>query len=46
MLTQINHGRYKPNNLYGDGNASAQIVNILKSTDLKVEKIINYLNNL
>jgi UDP-hydrolysing UDP-N-acetyl-D-glucosamine 2-epimerase len=46
ILSQINHGRYKPNNLYGDGNASTQIVNILKSTDLKVEKIINYLNNL
>ncbi len=45
ILTQINHGRYKPNNLYGDGNASTKIVNILKSADLKVQKIISYLDN-
>ncbi len=45
ILTQINHGRYKPSNLYGDGNTSTKIVNILKSIDLKVEKIISYLDN-
>tara|TARA_B100000900_G_scaffold251365_2_gene214168 strand:+ start:10456 stop:11616 length:1161 start_codon:yes stop_codon:yes gene_type:complete len=45
ILTQIDHGRYKPNNLYGDGSASTKIVNILKSADLKVKKTISYLDN-
>ena len=44
ILTQIEHGRYKPSKLYGTGNASVQIVKVLKSEKLSVKKELNYLN--
>ena len=41
---QINHGRYQRSNLYGDGNASEKITDILANTKPKLVKRLNYLN--
>lgn len=41
---QINHGRYQKSNLYGDGNASEKITDILANTKPKLVKRLNYLN--
>ena len=35
---QLSHGRYKPDFTYGDGTASQQIYQILKNTNLNIQK--------
>jgi UDP-hydrolysing UDP-N-acetyl-D-glucosamine 2-epimerase len=35
---QLNHGRYKPSKLYGDGNAAKRIVKILSTKDFSIHK--------
>ncbi|GAH22551.1 unnamed protein product, partial [marine sediment metagenome] len=36
--TQIKHGKYISENIYGDGNAGKQIVDILEDIDVKIQK--------
>jgi UDP-hydrolysing UDP-N-acetyl-D-glucosamine 2-epimerase len=39
IKTQINHGRYEPDYMFGDGNASARIVGILEKFDsIRIQK--------
>ncbi len=39
---QLAHGRYPSSTLYGDGNASGRIVEVLASCELKIQKRITY----
>lgn len=43
---QLEKGRYEPEFLYGDGNSSEKIVNILKTFDTNSQKIISYVNDI
>lgn len=36
--TQIKHGKYISENIYGDGNAGKQIVEVLEDIDVKIQK--------
>ena len=40
---QIKHGRYTPDKLYGDGEASKKIVDALVQSNPPVQKTINYI---
>ncbi|MBU1179906.1 UDP-N-acetylglucosamine 2-epimerase (hydrolyzing) [Patescibacteria group bacterium] len=45
VMSQINHGRYEPEFLYGDGKSGARIANILANIDLskiEIQKKITY----
>ncbi len=42
VQTQIDHGRYDSQDIYGDGNAGTQIAEILSSCDWKIQKRIVY----
>ena len=42
VASQIEHGRYKPDYIYGDGMASSKIVNVLRNCDLGKQKTITY----
>lgn len=42
---QLAHGKYFNNNLYGDGNASGKIVDILKNFSPKIQKTISYIKD-
>ncbi len=39
---QIKHGAYKPDYIYGNGQAGEKIVNILASYEFKLDKLITY----
>jgi len=39
---QLNHGRYDPSHLYGDGLSSSRIVNALRHAELDIQKTITY----
>lgn len=39
---QIDHGRYAPDHLYGDGHAAAKIVEVLRSHPFRIQKTIAY----
>ncbi len=41
-LRQIKHGRYDPDNLYGDGKAGKRIAEKLAAATLKIEKRLTY----
>lgn len=41
-LRQIKHGRYDPDNLYGDGRAGEKIARLLAASPLKIEKRLTY----
>lgn len=41
-LRQIKHGRYDPDNLYGDGRAGEKIAQLLAASPLKIEKRLTY----
>ena len=41
---QLAHGKYSNENIYGDGNASKKIVDILKKFRPKIQKTISYVN--
>ena len=36
--SQINHGKYESEHLYGDGNAGKKIIKVLESIDVKIQK--------
>jgi UDP-hydrolysing UDP-N-acetyl-D-glucosamine 2-epimerase len=38
ILQQINHGKYEPSNLYGDGSAGIKIAEILCTTEISIDK--------
>jgi UDP-hydrolysing UDP-N-acetyl-D-glucosamine 2-epimerase len=38
ILQQINHGKYEPSNLYGDGSAGIKIAEILCTTEIFIDK--------
>ena len=42
ILKQIAHGKYKNENIYGDGHAGVQIANILASSNPSIQKTITY----
>ena len=42
VLKQVEHGAYKPNHLYGKGNAGLQMVEILKKFEFNIQKQITY----
>jgi UDP-hydrolysing UDP-N-acetyl-D-glucosamine 2-epimerase len=42
VLSQIKHGRYDPDNLYGDGKAGKRIAEKLATSPLKIEKKLTY----
>lgn len=42
MRTQIDHGRYESDKLYGDGKAGARIADLLASERLEIEKRLTY----
>lgn len=42
LIYQINHGRYAKNPIYGDGNAGAQIADILSTKTVNIQKRITY----
>ena len=42
VQTQINHGKYAPSYIYGDGNAALKIFKALSSSSLCVQKTITY----
>lgn len=39
---QIEHGRYEPDHLYGDGYAAEKIVEVLRSAEFMIQKQITY----
>jgi len=39
---QMKHGQYPPNYLYGDGKAGEQIVRILATSEVRVQKMLKY----
>lgn len=41
---QIGHGKYEDCQIYGDGNASSQIVDTLKKFKPKIQKTLSYIN--
>jgi len=41
---QASHGRYRPDSLYGDGNASSKIADALARVEFFVQKRLDYLN--
>jgi UDP-hydrolysing UDP-N-acetyl-D-glucosamine 2-epimerase len=38
ILQQLNHGKYEPSNLYGDGSAGKKIAEILCTTEISINK--------
>ena len=42
VRTQIAHGRYKPDHLYGDGQAGGRIADLLATSPLRVQKRLFY----
>ena len=40
--TQLAHGRYEPNKMFGDGTAGQQISDILATADITIQKTLNY----
>ena len=39
---QLDHGRYKPNHLWGDGKAGEKMLQVLKGFDFRIQKQITY----
>ena len=39
---QLDHGRYQPNYLWGDGKAGESMLKILKGFDFRIQKQITY----
>lgn len=44
VKAQLDHGRYEPDKLYGDGNASARIASVLSKTVPIRQKRLSYIN--
>lgn len=42
IRTQMNHGKYEKEKLYGDGNAGVNIAEVLAKVKLEVRKVISY----
>jgi len=42
IQTQIEHGKYEPNYMYGDGHAGEKIADILSTCDLNINKRMTY----
>lgn len=42
IQTQIAHGHYPEEHLYGDGNAAIQIADVLSSAQAEIKKVISY----
>ena len=42
VRTQIAHGRYPSDHIYGDGSAGARIADVLASAPLTIEKRLSY----
>ena len=42
IITQINHGKYKQDSIYGDGNAGKKIAEILSKKNVNVQKCITF----
>ena len=42
VMTQLRHGKYKKSTIYGNGNASKKIVNILSKIKVNIQKNISY----
>ena len=42
---QIEHGKYKSSNIFGDGNAGQRIAQHLSECDISIIKTLNYLDN-
>jgi UDP-hydrolysing UDP-N-acetyl-D-glucosamine 2-epimerase len=42
VQSQVDHGPYEPDAIYGDGNAGARIASILASVELSIQKRITY----
>lgn len=42
IRAQLNHGRYEPDHLYGDGKAARRIAEALSTLDLKIQKKLHY----
>jgi UDP-hydrolysing UDP-N-acetyl-D-glucosamine 2-epimerase len=40
--TQLAHGRYEPNKMFGDGTAGQQISDILATAEITIQKTLNY----
>ncbi len=45
VVSQLEHGRYEPSFLYGDGNVSERIADQLASLQIYVQKKLNYCSN-
>jgi hypothetical protein len=41
-LQQVEHGRYEPSHLYGDGHAGKRIADILADAEISIQKRITY----
>lgn len=39
---QLNHGKYEPSPIFGDGDAGKKIANILATVNFKIQKKLNY----
>lgn len=42
ILKQVEHGKYTPSQLYGDGKSGKRIADILATCDLKIQKSLTY----
>jgi len=42
ILKQINHGKYKPEHIYGDGKAGKRIAEILATCEINIQKELTY----
>ena len=43
IIKQINHGKYEPSKLFGDGRAGRKIARLLASVELTINKKLNYI---
>jgi UDP-hydrolysing UDP-N-acetyl-D-glucosamine 2-epimerase len=39
---QLRHGRYEPDNIYGDGNSAPQIARLISEVEAPIQKILTY----
>lgn len=46
IRAQLDHGRFAPSNLVGDGNAGRRIADILATADISLQKRISYVDEL
>jgi UDP-hydrolysing UDP-N-acetyl-D-glucosamine 2-epimerase len=42
VISQLNHGRYKSEKIFGDGSAGTKIANFLAKTNVSIQKVIQY----